>query len=113
MVIENPGYRALPLCSAPFPAIQTFFSMTDAPDTPDTIQEPRSMGFRPWHAQGLLNEKNHPGPLPDTPDTIQEPRCWSDGRWTAQVIKNEGDDGWAVSMTLKGESDPAPIAPAA
>jgi hypothetical protein len=47
----------------------------------------------------------------DTPDTIQEPRCWSDGRWTAQVIKNEDDDGWAVSMTLKGESEPALVGP--
>ena len=48
---------------------------------------------------------------PDTPDTIQEPRCWSDGRWTAQVIKNEDDDGWAVSMTLKGEAEPALVGP--
>jgi len=48
---------------------------------------------------------------PDTPDTIQEPRCWSDGRWMAQVIKNEDDDGWAVSMTLKGEAEPALVGP--
>ena len=48
---------------------------------------------------------------PDTPDTIQEPRLWSDGRWTAQVIKNEDDDGWAVSMTLKGEAEPALVGP--
>ena len=48
---------------------------------------------------------------PDTPDTIQEPRCWSDGRWTAQVIKNEDDDGWAVSMTLKGQTEPALVGP--
>ena len=47
----------------------------------------------------------------DTPDTIQEPRCWSDGRWTAQVIKNEDDDGWAVSMTLRGEAEPALVGP--
>ena len=55
MVIENPGYRALPLCSAPFPAIQTFFSMTDAPDTPDTIQEPRCWSDGRWTAQVIKN----------------------------------------------------------
>lgn len=48
---------------------------------------------------------------PDTPALIQEPRQWSDGRWTAQVIKNEDDDGWAVSMTLQGESEPALVGP--
>lgn len=47
----------------------------------------------------------------DTSDTIQEPRLWSDGHWTAQVIKNEDDDGWAVSMTLKGEAEPALVGP--
>ena len=47
----------------------------------------------------------------DTPDTIQEPRLWSDGRWTARVIKNEEDDGWAVSMTLQGEAEPALVGP--
>ena len=78
MVIGNWGGQALPLCSAPFPVTQAFFSMTDAPDTPDAIQEPR---------------------------------CWSDGRWTAQVIKNEDDDGWAVSMTLRGEVEPALVGP--
>ncbi|HAU57291.1 MAG TPA: hypothetical protein DCW87_06770 [Comamonadaceae bacterium] len=48
---------------------------------------------------------------PDTPTSIQEPRRWSDGRWTAQVIKNEDDDGWAVAMTLQGESEPALVGP--
>jgi hypothetical protein len=47
----------------------------------------------------------------DTTDTIQEPRLWSDGRWTARVIKNEDDDGWAVAMTLRGESEPALVGP--
>ena len=47
----------------------------------------------------------------DTPDTIQEPRLWSDGRWTARVIKNDEDDGWAVSMTLQGEAEPALVGP--
>ena len=47
----------------------------------------------------------------DTPTPIHEPRVWSDERWTAQVIKNEDDDGWAVSMTLRGESEPALVGP--
>ena len=47
----------------------------------------------------------------DTPTTIQEPRLWSDERWTARVIKNEEDDGWAVAMTLQGESEPALVGP--
>ncbi len=47
----------------------------------------------------------------DTPATIQEPRRWSDGHWTAQVIKNDDDDGWAVSMTLHGEAEPALVGP--
>jgi hypothetical protein len=52
--------------------------------------------------------------LPDdteTPDKIQEPRRWRDGGWTAQVIKNDDDDGWAVAMTLHGESEPALVGP--
>lgn len=47
----------------------------------------------------------------DTPTPIHEPRVWSDERWIAQVIKNEDDDGWAVSMTLHGESEPALVGP--
>jgi hypothetical protein len=47
----------------------------------------------------------------ETPTPIQEPRLWSDERWTARVIKNEDDDGWAVSMTLQGEAEPALVGP--
>ena len=47
----------------------------------------------------------------DTPTPIHEPRLWSDERWTARVIKNEDDDGWAVSMTLHGEAEPALVGP--
>ncbi len=50
--------------------------------------------------------------LPDDTSTpIQEPRLWRDERWTAQVIKNEDDEGWAVAMTLAGESEPALVGP--
>jgi hypothetical protein len=47
----------------------------------------------------------------DDDAAIQEPRLWRDERWTARVIKNEDDDGWAVSMTLRGESEPALVGP--
>ena len=47
----------------------------------------------------------------DTSSAIQESRLWSDGRWMARVIKNEDDDGWAVSMTLRGEDEPALVGP--
>ncbi|PIM51697.1 hypothetical protein CS062_18590 [Roseateles chitinivorans] len=50
--------------------------------------------------------------LPDDPHApLQEPRLWRDERWTAQVIKNEDDEGWAVAMTLVGESEPALVGP--
>jgi hypothetical protein len=50
--------------------------------------------------------------FPDEEHTIiQEPRLWRDERWTATVIKNEDDDGWAVAMTLAGESEPALVGP--
>ena len=42
---------------------------------------------------------------------IQSPRLWRDERWTAKVIKNEDDEGWAVAMTLAGESEPALVGP--
>jgi hypothetical protein len=51
-----------------------------------------------------------PGETGD-PDTIREARRWRDNGWTAQVIKNEDDEGWAVAMTLHGESEPALVGP--
>ena len=45
------------------------------------------------------------------PTPIHQDRLWSDGRWTARVIKNEDDDGWAVAMELRGESEPALVGP--
>ncbi len=50
-------------------------------------------------------------PHDDTDTAIQEPRLWRDERWTARVVKNEDDDGWAVAMTLRGESEPALVGP--
>jgi hypothetical protein len=46
----------------------------------------------------------------ETP-VIQEARLWQDEAWTARVIKNEDDDGWAVAMTRRGESEPALVGP--
>lgn len=47
----------------------------------------------------------------DSFEPVQEPRLWSDGRWRARVLKNEDDDGWAVAMTLYGQSEPALVGP--
>ena len=47
----------------------------------------------------------------DIPEPINEPRLWSNERWMARVIKNDDDDGWAVSMTLHGEAEPALVGP--
>ena len=44
-------------------------------------------------------------------EPIHEPRRWRDNGWTAQVIKNENDEGWAVSMTPHGQSEPALTGP--
>ena len=42
---------------------------------------------------------------------VQEATFWSQSGWTARVIKNEEDDGWAVSMTMDGESEPSLVGP--
>ena len=41
----------------------------------------------------------------------QTARLWKGSGWTARVHKNEDDDGWAVSMTSDGESEPALVGP--
>jgi hypothetical protein len=46
----------------------------------------------------------------DTEDT-SNPRRWKKSGWIAQVIKNENDEGWAVSMTRYGDSEPALVSP--
>lgn len=43
--------------------------------------------------------------------SIFEDRLWHHRRWEARVIKNEDDDGWAVSMTIDGQSEPALVSP--
>lgn len=54
---------------------------------------------------------DHEDEADQTHDRIHEPRLWRDDGWTARVIKNEDDDGWAVEMTLDGESEPALVGP--
>ena len=49
----------------------------------------------------------------DTPadEVVHEDRLWRDKGWTARVIDNDDDDGWAVSMTPDGQSEPALVGP--
>lgn len=49
----------------------------------------------------------------EEPETqpVQTPTLWSQSGWIARVIKNEEDDGWAVAMTLDGESEPSLVGP--
>jgi hypothetical protein len=50
--------------------------------------------------------------MTDTPpDEISDPRLWKKDGWIARVIKNENDDGWAVEMTRRGDSEPALVTP--
>lgn len=52
-----------------------------------------------------------PSDAADADEPIHEARRWRDSGWTAQVIKNENDEGWAVSMTPDGQSEPALTGP--
>ncbi|CAN5337254.1 hypothetical protein BH09PSE6_BH09PSE6_18110 [soil metagenome] len=58
-----------------------------------------------------MNESNHLADGAADDEDIREPGLWVVGEWTARVIKNEDDDGWAVAMTLKGQSEPALVGP--
>lgn len=44
-------------------------------------------------------------------EEISDPRLWKKDGWIARVIKNEDDDGWAVEMTRRGDSEPALVVP--
>jgi hypothetical protein len=50
-------------------------------------------------------------PMEQPADDTSDPRRWNKGGWIAQVIKNEHDEGWAVSMTRLGDSEPALVSP--
>ncbi|HEX2688639.1 MAG TPA: hypothetical protein VHN14_18585 [Kofleriaceae bacterium] len=44
-------------------------------------------------------------------DEISDPRLWKKAGWIARVLKNENDEGWAVSMTRVGDSEPVLVSP--
>jgi hypothetical protein len=46
-----------------------------------------------------------------TDDEARDLRVWCSDGWTARVIKNEDDEGWAVSMTADGASEPSLVGP--
>jgi hypothetical protein len=54
---------------------------------------------------------NTPAEHTDAEEAVHEPRLWRDRGWTARVIKNEDDEGWAVEMLKRGESEPALVGP--
>ncbi|CAB3722926.1 MULTISPECIES: hypothetical protein [Achromobacter] len=58
-----------------------------------------------------MNDTRIPDPDSSEDRKEQEPRLWRDDGWTARIIKNEEDDGWAVEMTLDGQSEPALVGP--
>ncbi len=51
--------------------------------------------------------------MSDEPTTQadDDARTWSSDGWTARVAKNEGDEGWAVTMTRDGDSEPVLTSP--
>ena len=44
-------------------------------------------------------------------DEAPDARIWSSDGWTARVARNEGDEGWAVTMTRDGDSEPILTSP--
>jgi hypothetical protein len=62
-------------------------------------------------ASDAIDASNAPDESIEPDSTFHEDRRWRDNGWTAQVLKNEDDDGWAVSMTPDGQSEPALIGP--
>ncbi|APR81730.1 Hypothetical protein A7982_07079 [Minicystis rosea] len=57
------------------------------------------------------NEADEQAPARALRPEEQDPKLWKGDGWTARVHKNEDDDGWAVSMTCDGESEPALVGP--
>lgn len=51
------------------------------------------------------------GDAGDMEDETSNPRLWKKAGWIACVIKNENDEGWAVSMTRMGDSEPVLVSP--
>ena len=53
----------------------------------------------------------HPRGMQELDDDISDPRLWKKEGWIARVVKNEDDDGWAVQMIRRGDSEPALVTP--
>ena len=51
------------------------------------------------------------GAMDEAIEDTSDPRLWKKAGWIARVIKNENDEGWAVSMTRIGDSEPALVSP--
>jgi hypothetical protein len=70
--------------------------------------EPAIVGARQNVAMNEVSDMSE-----DTPadEVVHEDRLWRDKGWTARVIDNDDDDGWAVSMTPDGQSEPALVGP--
>ena len=49
--------------------------------------------------------------MDEHPEETSDPRLWKKDGWIARVVKNEDDDGWAVEMTRRGDSEPALVTP--
>ena len=47
----------------------------------------------------------------DAEQTEDDARVWASEGWTARVQKNESDEGWAVTMTRDGDSEPVLTSP--
>ena len=61
-----------------------------------------------------MSDLDLPDPHADSDDAqhdTHEPRLWKSNGWIACVIKNDDDEGWAVSMTRQGDSEPALVGP--
>ena len=87
--------------------MQTFLTRVARPITtggsPNVVMALPEIGLRFLTKKESMTE--------NAPDPIRQDRVWSDERWIARVIKNDDDDGWAVAMTLHGESEPALVGP--
>jgi hypothetical protein len=44
-------------------------------------------------------------------EDTSDPRLWKKAGWIARVVKNDDGDGWAVTMTRPGDSEPALVTP--
>jgi len=44
-------------------------------------------------------------------EETSDPRLWKKAGWIARVIKNDNEEGWAVSMTRVGDSEPSLVSP--